>query len=200
MSALIRRIAGVAAVAALAVGLSACTGGDKTTQAYLDQQGSGYIAGDGQIINIDKDKRGEPVVFEGTDQDGNPLGSKDVAGDVVVVNFWYASCAPCRVETEYLESVYEQTKDQGVSFIGINVLDAPDTAKSFMDEFGVTYPSVIDAGDGAAKIAFAQEVPLGSTPNTVILDREGRVGARIVGPVVGDSVLRTLVTELGDES
>src|SRR3954466_3515971 len=44
-------------------------------------------------------------------------------GQVVVVNFWASYCAPCRSEAPELEKVLAATKDQGVTFIGVNVRD-----------------------------------------------------------------------------
>ena len=61
-----------------------------------------------------------------------------------LVNFWYAGCAPCRVEAKDLESVWQEYGGEDVAFIGINTRDQADTAQAFSDEFGITYPSLID--------------------------------------------------------
>jgi len=199
-----RRMLATAAAAlaavALTFSLSACTSTDAATQAFRDGQNAGYIGGDGRWVEVPEAERDKPVDFAGVTQDGDEVSGADLRGNVVVINFWYAACGPCRVEAPDLEKVYQDHKDNGVSFIGINTADQADTAKSFMKTYGVTYPSIIDAGDGAAKIAFAQTVPLQASPNTVVLDKEGRVAARIIGAIDGPSVLNTFVTELSEES
>lgn len=118
----------------------------------------------------------------------------------MVVNFWYAGCAPCRVEAADLESVWQEYKGNGVSFVGINTRDQADTAVAFANEFGVTYPSLIDADTAEAKLAFAKVVPIAATPTTLVLDKQGRVAARIIGPIDGTSILSTLVEDALAES
>ena len=121
-------------------------------------------------------------------------------GDVVVVNFWYAQCPPCRVEAAHLESVWTDYQDEGVSFVGVNTIDQADQARSFAESWGVTYPSVIDANDGAVKLAFAAVSPISATPVTLVLDTRGRVAARILGAIDSPSILATLVRDTLEES
>lgn len=193
-------IAGAAATLVLGASLVACTSDDSATKAFRDGANQGFISGDGQVVETPEAKRGAPVDFEGVDEDGQKLSGKSLRGDVVVVNFWYAACGPCRIEAKDLESVYQQYKGEGVHFVGVNTSDQADTAKSFAKTYGVTYPSIIDKGDGAAKIAFAQATPIQATPTTLVLDKQGRVAARIIGAIEGTSVLSTLVRELAAAS
>lgn len=196
MTPFVRRAAAAASALALAVSLAACSSTDTATQAYLDGQNAGYIAGDGTTVEIPEAERGAPVDFSGTAQDGSKIDGAALRGDVVVVNFWYAACGPCRVEAADLEKVYTENKDAGVHFVGVNTSDLADTAISFMDQYKVTYPSIIDVKDGGAKIAFSQATPIQATPTTLVLDKQGRVAARIIGPVTSTSILNTLVREL----
>ena len=64
----------------------------------------------------------------------------------------------------------------------------------------MTYPSLIDVDSGEAKLAFAQDAPLQGTPSTLVLDKQGRVAARIVGALDGPSILATLVKDALAES
>ncbi|MEV4666298.1 TlpA family protein disulfide reductase [Microbacterium sp. LWO12-1.2] len=189
-----RRAFGAALAAVLAIGLSACAP-DPVSESFLSGENTGYVAADGAIVEIPVAERGEAVDFGGVTEDGEPFDSADLAGQVTVVNFWYAGCAPCRVEAEDLESVWQQYEDQGVSFVGINTRDQADTAKAFSDEFGITYPSLIDVETAEAKLAFAEAVPIAATPTTLVLDKQGRVAARIIGPIEGTSILSTLVKD-----
>jgi len=183
----------------VAVSLSACAA-DPVAQQYLDGDGKGYISADGAVVEIPVEERGEPIDFAGITEDGEQFDSSDISGDVTVVNFWYAACAPCRVEAEDLETVWQQNEGEGVSFIGINIYDQADTAKAFAETYGVTYPSLIDVDSGEAKLAFAKDAPLQGTPSTLVLDKQGRVAARIVGPLDGPSILSTLVKDALAES
>lgn len=194
-----RRLLSALAALALAAGLAACSGSDPTTDAYRNGTNQGYIAGDGTVAEIPAAQRGNAIDFTGVDEDGAPVSGEALRGQVVVVNFWFSTCGPCRVEAPYLEEVFQKHKDNGVAFIGINTSDEADTAKAFAKTYGITYPSIIDQGDGAAKFAFAQETTLASVPVTLVLDKQGRVAARILGALDGPSILNTIVGDLADE-
>ncbi len=191
---------GVALAAALVVGVTACAP-DPVAEQYLNGEDKGYIAADGfTVVEIAPEDRGEPVEFGGVTEDGEQFDSADIAGDVAVVNFWYAGCAPCRVEAPELEAVWQDFQDDGVSFVGVNTFDEADTAKAFAETYGVTYPSLMDAKTGEAKLAFAGATPIQATPTTLVLDKQGRVAARIIGQLESASILSTLVKDALAES
>lgn len=190
-----RRLLAAAAAAALIVGLAACTS-DPLASQYREGDNKGFIAGDFRVDEIPADERGEPVDFAGTTEHGDEVTSADYVGDVLVVNFWYAACGPCRVEAPLLEKVWQEYEGQDVSFLGVNTYDQADTALAFADSYGVTYPSVIDINDKNVGLAFADATPIQATPTTLVLDREGRVAARIIGQLQSESILSTLVRDL----
>ncbi|WP_223626848.1 TlpA disulfide reductase family protein [Microbacterium sp. EST19A] len=194
-----RRAVGAALAAVFAIGLSACAP-DPVSESFLSGENTGYVAADGAIVEIPEADRGEPVDFGGVTESGDKLDSADLEGQVTVVNFWYAGCAPCRVEAADLESVWKDFEGEGVSFVGINTRDQADTATAFADEFGITYPSLIDVDTAQAKLAFAEVTPIAATPTTLVLDKQGRVAARIIGPIDGTSILSTLVKDALAES
>jgi peroxiredoxin len=179
-----RRAIGAALAAVFAIALTACAP-DPVSDSFLSGENTGYVAADGAIVEIPVAERGEPVEFGGVTENGDSFDSADIAGQVTVVNFWYAGCAPCRLEAGDLESVWQKFGDQGVSFMGINTRDQADTARAFADEFTITYPSLIDVDTAEAKLAFAEATPIAATPTTLVLDKQGRVAARIIGPIDG---------------
>lgn len=191
---LIRGAVGAALAAIVVVGLSACAP-DSVSESFLSGDNTGYVAADGAIVVIPVADREEPVDFGGVTENGEKFSSADIAGQVTVVNFWYAGCAPCRVEADFLETVWQKFEGQGVSFIGVNTRDQADTAKAFSDEYSITYPSLIDVDTAEAKLAFAEVVPIQATPTTLVLDKQGRVAARIIGPIDSPSILSTLVKD-----
>ncbi|GAB3582556.1 TlpA disulfide reductase family protein [Leifsonia lichenia] len=186
-------LAAVAASAALV--LSGCTSSDGLAAQYRAGTGQNYIAGDGTVSEFAADNRGAAVAFSGTLADGTAVSSKDYAGDVLVVNFWYAGCPPCRVEAPFLESLYQKYKGKGVDFLGVNLYDTESTAASFEKDKGVTYPSVLDRDTGSVLLAFSKTVPPKATPTTLVIDRKGRVAARILGALPDASTLNSLISD-----
>lgn len=181
---------------ALLFTLAACsTDNDGLTQQFREGSDKGFISGDGRVVEIPIDKRGEPVEFTGVTENGETVSSADYLGEVLVVNFWYAGCAPCRAEAADLETVHQEYADAGARFLGVNIYDQPDTAITFANEYGITYPSAMATDDGPLKMAFAAVAPLQATPTTLVIDATGRVSARIVGPIEGASTLSTLVRD-----
>ena len=189
------RVFAAAVVLLAVVVLAGCASSDSLAQQYRDGNEKGYIAGEFQVVEIPEPDRGEPVAFEGVTETGESVASDDYRGGVLVVNFWYAACGPCIVEAPLLEEVWQEYQDQGVSFLGVNTYDQPATALSFARDNNVTYPSVIDVNDGKVKLAFAQVTPIQATPTTLVLDRNGRVAARVIGQLASASILSTLVAD-----
>lgn len=183
----------------LVVGLSACSS-DPLADEYREGDNKGYIAGEFAVVEIPEAERTEPVDFEGVLDTGATTTSDEYRGDVLVVNFWYAACAPCRVEAPILEDVHDEFAADGVSFLGVNLYDGADASQAFAETYGVTYPSVLTTEDGSIKLAFAGQTPLSAVPVTLVLDREGRVAARIIGQVDEASILSTLVRDAVAES
>ncbi len=191
----IRRLAVVLAVAS-AVVLSGCTANDDLAEQYRSGNGQGYISGDGAYTVIAEADRGEPIEFEGVIETGDTVSSDDYRGEVLVVNFWYAACPPCRLEAPDLEALSQQFAPDGVRFLGVNIYDQAPTAMSFAEEFGVTYPSILDVNDGSVRLAFAGQVAPNAVPTTLVLDQQGRVAARISGVISEPSVLRSMITDV----
>jgi peroxiredoxin len=94
--------------------------------------------------------------------------------------------------------VYATQKRHGVQFIGINTRDQEAAAKAFEESFDITYPSFVDPS-GEIQLAFRDTLPPNSIPSTVVIDREGRVAARIVGPT-SFRQLTDLVDDVASES
>ncbi|WP_230673382.1 TlpA family protein disulfide reductase [Rathayibacter sp. Leaf248] len=187
-----RRVVAATALALVAGAvLTGCTQ-DPLADQYRSGSNKGYISGDGTVTEIAAADRSDPIVFSGTDENGEAIDSDDLAGRVVVVNFWYASCAPCRAEAADLESVNAEFDGQDVSFVGVNVRDQAPQAAAFAKTYGITYPSIVDV-DGSAQLAFSGKVPPNAVPTTLVLDREGRVASRILGQLQEASILSTLV-------
>lgn len=190
-----RVAASIAVIAAIGLTAVACSA-DPLAEQYRAGDNKGFIAADGlKTVEIPVDQRTDPVQFTGVSDTGETITSDDYRGQVLVVNFWYAACGPCIVEAPQLEAAYESTRDDGVAFLGVNTADQAATARSFAADNGVTYPSLIATGDPELKLAFSAVTPLSATPVTLVIDREGRVAARVIGALASASVLETLVRD-----
>lgn len=181
---------------ATALSLAGCSSSEKLAEQYQNSSDKGYISGDGSVESIPISERGEPVAFAGPGTNGQEISSDSYAGDVVVVNFWYAGCPPCRAEAPDLVTVANGYADKGVQVLGVNTRDQIAQAQMFEKEFSIPYPSILDKdNDAAVQRAFAGSVPLNTVPTTLILDRQGRVAHRILGQLADASMLETMVDE-----
>ncbi|MGM0385243.1 MAG: TlpA family protein disulfide reductase [Actinomycetota bacterium] len=178
------RLAAAVALALAAVGGCASIGDPS--------QGAGYEAGDGSFTTWPAPERGEGIELRGTTFGGETIDLEDWRGDVVVVNFWYASCPPCRAEAADLVAIAEDHPE--IHMLGVNPRDDAATAQAFERTFSIPYPSLWDS-DARGVAAMQGLVPLQAMPTTVVLDRQGRVAARILGQA-DPTVLRGLIDDV----
>jgi thiol-disulfide isomerase/thioredoxin len=183
-SALRRTATGLAAGAAAVTLLAAC---GPSESGAGDVVGQGFVSGDGTVQQWEPDEREDPVVVEGTTFEGDEVSTADWAGDVVVLNTWYAGCAPCRAEAPELVAIATERADDGVHLLGINTEDDAGAALAFQRTFEVPYPSIEDRS-GQVVAGLSGVVPLQAVPSTVVLDAEGRVASRVVGQVSGSTL------------
>jgi peroxiredoxin len=197
-----RAAASALLVVGLIAGLAACTE-DPLAEQYRSGDNKGFVGANGfRVVEVDPADRTEPVEFEGVLDTGGTTTSADYAGEVLVVNFWYANCAPCRVEAPVLAGVDATFAGQDVAFLGVNLYDGADASQAVAQKHGIEYPSALASEDGSIKLAFAGETPLNAVPVTLVLDKEGRVAARLIGQIEADdaSILETLVRDALEES
>ncbi len=191
----LRASAGVLALAAL---LGGCSLGEQSDPAAQAGEQKGYIAGDGSLLLIAPSERGDAVAITGEEVEGDTLDVTALRGDVVVLNLWYAGCGPCRAEARDLAEIAEESADQGVSFVGINTRDSAATAAGFERTFDVPYPSVLDADSGEAVLALEGLASPQAIPTTIVLDREGRPAARVLGRADPDVLREVIEDEAGE--
>ena len=132
----------------------------------------------------------------GTTLTGSAYDVAHERGKVVVVNSWASWCDPCKDELPVLVALARNASPAHVAFVGLDVNDTANGAAARVKEFGIPYPSIVD--DGAKKLARIPGVPPGAIPSTVVLDRHGRIAARVIGavkPGMLDPVLAELTAE-----
>ena len=132
--------------------------------------------------------------LDGTTLTGDRLSLSTYAGKIVVINVWGSWCGPCRAETPDLARAARELEASGVRFIGVDTRDNLSAARAFTRRYDVPYPSVVDE-DGELLLGFRFIIPTAVVPTTIVIDREGKVAARVIGPVT----YRTLRGLLDDE-
>ena len=181
----------VVIVALLLVVLSGCGSAGSGSS-----NGTGFVGGDSFTHIPPADRRPAPVVSGPSLAGTGVVSTADYPGKVVVINVWGSWCAPCRLEAPDLAEASVETADIA-AFVGINIRDyQPETAQAFVRNFKVPYPHVYDP-QGAELVKFTGILPANGIPTTLIIDRQGRVAARIVG-AVSKSTLVTLVTDVAE--
>jgi peroxiredoxin len=113
--------------------------------------------------------------------DGQQLSLDDYRGKVVVLNAWASWCEPCKAETPALVRSASRFSEADVAFVGLDSFDSREKALDFADQYGVTYPSLFDP-EGTI-LGSVPGIPPKAVPSTLILDREGRIAVRVIGPV-----------------
>lgn len=172
--------------------LAGCAAPDTLADQAKAGDNKNYIAGDGSVSEYTPEARTAAVDMTGVLYDGATVKSGDWKGQVTVLNVWYAACAPCRKEAPDLEALHQEFKNDGVRFYGINVRDTAATAAAFERTFGTTYPSFHDS-DGGILLALADHVPPRAVPTTLVLDKNGKVAARVLG-LAEKSTLKALIS------
>lgn len=123
-----------------------------------------------------------PLTLQRLDTKGT-LSLAALRGKVVAINFWASWCGPCRDEAPLLEQTWRENRSKGFVLLGVDANDSSGEARKFMRKHGLTYPIVHDA-HGSTLGHWG--VP--GLPTTFVIDREGRVVAKVLGGLkVGDN-------------
>jgi len=112
---------------------------------------------------------------------GGTTSLADIDGPAVV-NLWATWCAPCRREIPDFEAVHQARSDE-VRFVGINIGEDADDAQAFLDEVGATYDQYLDS-EGFV----VTELQTATMPVTLVLDADGAISTRHLGPMDQDDL------------
>lgn len=150
-----------------------------------------FVAGNGIITKIEPGSRKLAPKITGPLLDG---GSYIVAtGKVQVMNVWASWCSPCRAEAPALQELSEANPE--AQFVGILTRDNLVAARAFVKRFGIKYPTI---SDDAILADFTGQLSVNAIPTTLLIDKNGRVAARISGEITYssmDELLKELISE-----
>ncbi len=121
--------------------------------------------------------------------DEKPVRLRDLRGQIVVLNFWASWCRPCESEAPLLQRTQRtlQASRQG-TVLGVTFNDVPSDSVAFAERFGLTFPLHVDPGT-----EFAKQYGVRALPETIFIDREGRIRSIARGELTQkflDSALR----------
>jgi peroxiredoxin len=126
------------------------------------------------------------------DVSGNQVALSSLRGKVVILNFWYAACEPCRLEMPALERYYQTHEGEGLVVVGADFVDDAQTIASFITTYGVTYPVFRDPGQRAYTT-----YQVNKTPSSFTIDRQGVIRRVAAGPLDAATLDQTVRPLLG---
>lgn len=150
-----------------------------------------YVAGNGTVTFIDAKDRKEGPTFSGLTLDGENFELPH--GGIVVINVWASWCAPCRAEAPTLAALAKKYKS--TVFLGILTRDSEVAARAFQNRFALPYPTLVD---DSVLLKFRNSLIANAIPSTILIDKKGRVAARISGEITVAS-LSELIEKLHAE-
>lgn len=162
------------------------------TFAFVGDNSSNYknIASK-EVKIIEVELRKTAPVLDVASYSGNEIGFD--SSRITVLNFWASWCAPCRQETPLLVELASDYPD--VQFIGLTNDDTETKAVSFAEQYGITY----SIGNGDEYLSeLVNVLPIYGLPTTLIIDREGRIAAKVIGGITNNE-FRTALNYLSAE-
>ena len=124
---------------------------------------------------------GEPAIeYAAATLEGDTVSLSSLRGEVVLLNLWATWCVPCRTETPYLQSLFEERREEGFRIVGISLDtgNAADQVAAFVDEYGVTYTILHDP-----QMRGMDLYRILGLPATFLIDREGVLRWMRYGPI-----------------
>lgn len=125
--------------------------------------------------------------------DGDSVRLTELRDQVVLLNVWATWCIPCRKEMPELQALHTELAEQGLHVVGVSVDEqsADATVRNFTTDLGITYTILRDP---AESVSFLFQIP--GVPATFLIDREGRIAWRHIGPFDRDNpALRAALAE-----
>jgi cytochrome c biogenesis protein CcmG, thiol:disulfide interchange protein DsbE len=119
--------------------------------------------------------------------DGSQFALSDLRGQVIVLNFWASWCVPCRREATALQQTWDSYRDKGIRFVGVTYQDVGGASRTFLNQYGISYPN---GADPRGHISASYGVT--GVPETFLIDRGGNVVWVQIGEVDASTLTQRL--------
>lgn len=190
-------VAAAALFGAAMLAVTSCSGGPIAANNILSS-GKSFVGGSYNSQYFAPGSRSAAPAITATTLGGQRFSLAAERGNVVVLNFWGSWCAPCIAEAPRLAALATYFRHDPVRFIGDDVHDNATAGGAFERNHRMGYPSLNDPGEQVA-LAFHSTVPPTAIPSTLVIDRAGKIAARVIGEV-SYSGLRALIAKVLAES
>jgi thiol-disulfide isomerase/thioredoxin len=125
-----------------------------------------------------KDKKTVPNITLMDLKGGNVELKNVIKGKVVFLNFWATWCGPCKEEMPSMEALYKEYKEKNFIFLTISVdYEGLPPVKAFIERTRYTFPVLLDPKNDTLDLFAVSRIP-----TTFIIDKEGRMIGRALGP------------------
>jgi peroxiredoxin len=123
------------------------------------------------------------------DMNGARVRLSDYKGKVILLNFWATWCGPCKVEIPEFIEAYDRYHDRGFVILGVLSQDdpSPEDLRAFASGYGMNYPIFREHVE--LDEAFG---PLWAIPTSFIIDRQGSICTKHMGPVSKEMLEREI--------
>ena len=143
--------------------------------ANTENQKLGPLFSDMGVLPIPMDTA--PLEITLSDPTGRPVSLSEFRGKIVFINFWTTWCLACVIEMPSMEKLHQRFKDKDFIMVAINLQESAARVKQFYEEYKLTFTALLDiTGDVGAALGIR------SIPTTFILDKNGRIIGKALGP------------------
>jgi len=141
----------------------------KTDSRELDQ-----LFGDMGVVRI---SQALPVEIKLMDLNGRPVSLSDFRGKIVFLNFWTTWCFDCRIEMPHMQKLHQKYKNKDFAMVAVNLQEPVSQVEQFFKDYKLTFTALLDS-DGEVGAHFR----IAAIPTTFILDRQGIIIGKVMGP------------------
>jgi len=119
----------------------------------------------------------DPLEIRLSDPTGRPISLSEFRGKIVFINFWTTWCLACVIEMPSMQKLHQKFKDKDFVMVAINLQESASRVEQFYKEHKLTFTTLLDiTGDVGAGLGIR------SIPTTFILDKNGRIIGKALGP------------------